>query len=63
MPDGAHWLWVDESSGTLSAESCPGAVQIPFVEGSGPLEMSPCLAQSRHEEKESFWRKIFGKKN
>jgi len=63
MPDGAFWLWVDPVSGKLSNDQCAGAVQLPFVEGSEPVELSACLAQRQEEDKESFWRKIFGKKD
>jgi penicillin-binding protein 1B len=63
MPDGAFWLWVDAFSGELSAESCPGAVQMPFVDGSEPRVASDCLAAQREEDKESIWSKLFGKKN
>ena len=60
MPDGAHWLWVDMDSGRLSHETCQGATQIPFVEGSEPTARTECLA-SMEEEDESFWSKLFGK--
>ncbi len=63
LPDGASWLWVDRDSGALTAEHCPGAIQIPFVDGSGPRDRTACLARTREDEKESFWRKWFGKKN
>jgi penicillin-binding protein 1B len=63
MPDGASWLWVDPANGRLTAEHCPGAVQIPFVDGSGPGEITDCLAKVQGDEKESFWRKWFGKKD
>jgi penicillin-binding protein 1B len=62
LPDGASWLWVDQDSGKQSAESCAGAVQIPYVAGSEPDDMSDCVSNMREQEKESFWRKIFGKK-
>ncbi|MCU0988238.1 MAG: penicillin-binding protein 1B [Xanthomonadales bacterium] len=62
MPDGAFWLWVDPASGRLSAERCGGAVQLPYVEGSEPREASDCLAAAREQDKESIWRKLFGKK-
>ena len=62
LPDGAFWLWVDQDSGKLSAEHCAGAIQLPFVDGSEPLEMSACMADTREEDKESLWRKWFGKK-
>ena len=62
LPDGAHWAWVDEQSGALSDEACGDAVQLPFVDGSEPDEMTPCLAAKVEEKDESFWRKWFGKK-
>jgi penicillin-binding protein 1B len=63
LPDGAAWLWVDRDSGNLSAEHCPGTIRLPFVDGSGPVEATACLASMQEDEKESFWRKWFGKKN
>jgi penicillin-binding protein 1B len=62
MPDGASWLWVDRASGRLSAEHCGEAIQVPFVAGSEPDEMTACLAAAREQDKESIWRKLFGKK-
>ena len=62
MPDGAYWLWVDGESGKLTSEDCAGAVQLPFVEGSEPVETTSCLVAKTEDEKESFWRRIFGKK-
>jgi penicillin-binding protein 1B len=63
LPDGASWLWVDRDSNRLTAEHCPGAIQVPFVDGTGPGELTACLAKTQEDEKESFWRKWFGKKN
>jgi hypothetical protein len=54
---------VDDGSGRLSAETCAGAVQLPFVAGSEPADMTPCLAATQEAHKESIWRKLFGKKN
>jgi penicillin-binding protein 1B len=62
MPDGASWLWVDRGNGQLTAEQCGNAVQIPFVAGSEPAEMTKCLSAARENDKESIWRKLFGKK-
>ena len=62
MPDGASWLWVDRNSGQLTAEQCGNAVQIPFVAGSEPVEMTRCLSAAQENDKESIWRKLFGKK-
>ena len=61
MPDGAYWLWVDGNSGLLSLEDCDGAIQVPFVDGSGPSETTACMSALQDDE-ESFWRKLLGKK-
>jgi penicillin-binding protein 1B len=63
MPEGAHWLWVDPERAERSGEGCPGAEQMPFVEGSGPIGMTPCLADSASGRDDSFWRKWFGRKD
>jgi penicillin-binding protein 1B len=62
LPDGAFWLWVDRATGQLTGSQCADAVQIPYVEGSEPTEMTPCLAQMQEEQEESFWKKLFGNK-
>ncbi len=61
MPDGAYWLWVDRNSGLLTAHDCDGAVQVPFVDGSDPSEMTACMSAMKDDE-ESFWRKLLGRK-
>ncbi|MEJ2385406.1 MAG: penicillin-binding protein 1B [Xanthomonadales bacterium] len=61
VPDGAFYLWVDAASGRLSAEGCPGAVQIPYVDGSEPRDMTACGATALDRDKESLWKKWFGK--
>jgi penicillin-binding protein 1B len=61
MPDGAYWLWVDRDSGLLTLENCEGAVQVPFVDGSGPAQSTNCMS-AREDDEESFWRKLLGKK-
>ena len=61
VPEGAHYLWVDGPSGRLSAEGCDGAVQIPYVEGSEPMDMTACGATVQDEDKESIWKKWFGR--
>jgi len=43
MPDGIEVHWVDDSSGELSAEYCPGARQLPFIAGFEPAARSACL--------------------
>ena len=40
---------------------CPGAVQIPYVDGSEPRDMTACGATALDRDKESLWKKWFGK--
>ncbi|MDT8320041.1 MAG: penicillin-binding protein 1B [Xanthomonadales bacterium] len=59
MPDGAFWLWVDAHSGKLTGEHCEAAVQMPFIDGSEPTEMTACLAENQDQNEKSFWKKLF----
>jgi len=61
VPDGAHYLWVDAANGKLSAEGCPGAVQLPYVDGSEPRDTTACGATAQEKDKESLWKKWFGR--
>ena len=42
LPDGMGMHWVDGSSGRAAGPECPGAIQLPFREGSGPVDPLPC---------------------
>lgn len=44
QPDTVSWIWADRASGKLSAESCPGAVYVPFPTAGIPAELTPCAA-------------------
>ena len=59
MPDGAFWLWVDPGGMVTVSEHCPGAIQVPFVNGSQPTRQGEC----GNAGDESFWRKWFGRKS
>ncbi len=41
-PDGIVLVWIDPQSGLRGGTSCPGAVELPFVQGSAPQERAPC---------------------
>lgn len=41
-PEDVEYQWVD-SSGYQTDEYCADAVQYPFIKGSGPSELSPCV--------------------
>jgi len=63
MPDGANFVWVDKQQQALTDPSCPGAEQIPFIEGTEPQENTKCLKNQSRKNKESLWRKWFGRKD
>lgn len=45
-PDGVELVWIDPESGKLSAPSCKGAAQVPFIEGTAPTEQTTCAKMS-----------------
>ncbi|MDX2418193.1 MAG: penicillin-binding protein 1B [Xanthomonadales bacterium] len=63
MPDGANFVWVDKQQQAWTDPSCPGAVQIPFIEGSEPQKSTRCLKNLDNKNKKSLWRKLFGRKD
>ncbi len=46
-PDGYQQVWLDQYTGTLSAEGCPGAVWVAVAESALPTESSGCRLQTR----------------
>jgi penicillin-binding protein 1B len=50
MPEGANYVWVDKQQQALTAPSCPGAVQIPFIQGTEPRESTKCLKKRGMED-------------
>jgi len=62
MPEGVNFIWVDKQQQALTGPSCPGAVQIPFIEGTEPQASTQCLEKQDRKDKKSLWRKWFGSK-
>ena len=42
-PDDIEWYWIDWPDAALADENCPRARAIPFIAGSQPAALSPCL--------------------
>jgi penicillin-binding protein 1B len=42
VPDGIERAWIDPVTGLRSDRRCPGAVEMPFIIGSAPVESAPC---------------------
>ncbi len=41
-PAGIEWIWTDPATGLRTEEGCYGAINIPYMRGSGPVRMGPC---------------------
>ncbi len=41
-PERIELVWIDPESGLRGGTSCPGAVELPFVQGSAPEARAPC---------------------
>ena len=63
MPDGANFVWVDKQQQALTHPSCPGAEQIPFIDGTEPKAETKCLKARNAKDKKSLWRKWFERKD
>ena len=59
MPDAIRLHWIDNGTGLLSAEGCPDARLLPFIEGSEPAQMGPCSGVRSNPVRDWF-QKLFG---
>lgn len=48
QPDNVRWVVVDPETGFQTKELCPGAMSIPFIEGSEPRQMKSCVQSEKH---------------
>ncbi len=53
QPDNIKWVVVDPETGFRTDELCPGAMSIPFIDGSEPRQMKPCN-QLKEQRREAF---------
>ena len=68
-PERVELVWIDPQSG-LRGISCPGAQELPFVQGSAPREMAPCSSSvdaaveavnATVEKAKSWLERLFGR--
>lgn len=50
-PESIEWVWIDRISGLRADEHCKNAVEYPFISGSAPLTIAPCVNISTEESK------------
>jgi penicillin-binding protein 1B len=59
QPDNVERLWIDRSSGLLSNEGCPDAVELPFIVGSAPTKSASCGPGSMGSSIKNWFKRIF----
>ena len=69
-PDGIELVSIDPESGLRGGPSCPGAHELPFMQGSAPRERAPCsgpvdaaveAVDATVEKAKSWFERIFGR--
>ena len=58
-PDNIQRVWIDPASGLLSDSNCPGAVELPFINGSAPTEFGDCGRNSVGRSIKSWFERLF----
>ncbi|MCU7959909.1 MAG: penicillin-binding protein 1B [gamma proteobacterium symbiont of Bathyaustriella thionipta] len=59
-PEGIHFVWIDRSTGLLSAEHCENAQLMPFIRGSEPKTSASCAEQETTETAtKGFMEEVF----
>jgi penicillin-binding protein 1B len=56
-PENVERLWIDPGTGLRADRKCSGAVEIPFIRGSAPVDFAPC-ASSTGTSIRSWWRRL-----
>ena len=69
-PEAIEQVWIDPQTNLRGDSQCQGAVELPFIQGSAPRDMSPCASaagavidavdQSVHKAK-SWLERLFGR--
>jgi penicillin-binding protein 1B len=69
-PERVELVWIDPQTGLRGGTSCPGATEVPFVQGSAPRERAPCSGAmdaateavgATVEKAKSWFERLFGR--
>ena len=66
-PDGIENVLIDPESGLRADFACPGAVELPFAQGSAPAERAPCASalgvavEGVKQQAKSWMQRLFGR--
>jgi penicillin-binding protein 1B len=66
-PDGIETVLIDPESGLRADAGCAGAIELPFAQGSAPVERAPCssalgvVVEEVRQQTKSWWERWFGR--
>ena len=66
-PEGVENVLIDPQSGLRADAGCPGAVELPFINGSAPAESAPCATavgiaiENAKQVTKGWWQKLWGR--
>ena len=55
-PENIQMQWIDPVSGGISEKDCSGAIELPFISGSGPSERAECNSTSIFQRLKNLFR-------
>jgi len=58
-PENIEWSWIDSATGLRADGNCQGAVELPFIRGSAPMETAPCAAHSPARSLKNWFERLF----
>jgi penicillin-binding protein 1B len=58
-PDNIEMVWVDSTTGRRADDNCQGAVSLPFIHGSAPVETAPCAAVLQGQSIKNWFKRLF----
>ncbi|MHB8257543.1 MAG: penicillin-binding protein 1B [Acidiferrobacterales bacterium] len=59
-PTDVDMAWVDPATGLRADSGCRGAVRIPFIRGSAPVQSAPCVSHSPIRVLKTWFQRLFG---
>jgi penicillin-binding protein 1B len=58
-PDNVEMVWIDSATGRRADDNCQGAVSLPFINGSAPVETAPCATHAQGQSIKSWFNRLF----
>jgi penicillin-binding protein 1B len=59
VPENIESAWIDPETGLRVDANCQGAVELPFIRGSAPVETAPCGSRSPVRSIKGWFERIF----